>query len=101
MHAKQRESIAHGVIGAVCTDRAGVAAIGRTSARQRGKVDKHGIKQFDRYLSNEKVRSQVFLPRIVRRLIAARKEVVVAMSHRAWSCHPPGFPQSCPRVSAI
>lgn len=79
LHAKQRESIAHGVIGALHTDRAGVAAIGRAAARQRGKVDKHGIKQFDRYLSNEKVRPDVALPRVARRLIAARKELVVAL----------------------
>jgi hypothetical protein len=51
--------------------------IGRAAARRRGKVDKHGIKQFDRYLSNDKVRPQVFLPRLARRLLAARKEVVV------------------------
>jgi len=79
LHAKQRESIGHCVIGALHTDRAGVAAIGRAAARRRGKVDKHGIKQFDRYLSNDKVRPQVFLPRIARRLIAARKELVVAL----------------------
>jgi hypothetical protein len=65
------------VIGALHTDRAGVAAIGRAAARRRGKVDKHGIKQFDRYLSNEKVRPNVALPRLARRFIAARKEVVV------------------------
>jgi hypothetical protein len=64
LHAKQRESIGHCVIGALHTDRAGVAAIGRAAARRRGKVDKHGIKQFDRYLSNDKVLPQVFLPRI-------------------------------------
>jgi hypothetical protein len=79
LHAKQQESIAHCVIGALHTDRAGVAAIGRAAARRRGKVDKHGIKQFDRYLSNEKVRLDVTLPRLARRLIAARKEVVVVM----------------------
>src|SRR5271170_4152828 len=79
LHAKQQESIAHCVIGALHTDRAGVAAIGRAAARRRCKVDKHGIKQFDRYLSNEKVRLDVALPRLARRLIAARKEVVVVM----------------------
>jgi hypothetical protein len=79
LHAKQRESIGHCVIGALHADRAGVAAIGRAAARRRGKVDRHGIKQFDRYLSNDKVRPQVFLPRVARRRIAARKEVVVAL----------------------
>lgn len=79
LHAKQCESIAHGVVGALYTDRAGVAAIGRASARHRGKIDKHGIKQYDRYLSNEKVRPQVFLPRIARRLLGARKELVAAI----------------------
>jgi hypothetical protein len=77
LHAKQRESVGHSVVGALHADRAGVAAIGRAAARRRGKVDKHGIKQFDRYLSNDKVRPQVFLPRLARRLLAARKEVVV------------------------
>jgi hypothetical protein len=79
LHAKQRESVGHRVIGALHTDRAGVAAIGRAASRRRGKVDKPSIKQFDRYLSNDKVRPQVFLPRIARRLIAARKEVVVVI----------------------
>lgn len=79
LHAKQAESVANSVIGALHADRAGVAAIGRASARRRGTVDKYGIKQFDRYLSNEKVRSEVFVPRIARRLIAARKELVAAI----------------------
>lgn len=52
LHHKQVTSlfmVAVGVAHAVCL---GVAAVGTAMARAFGKVPKHGIKQFDRFLSN-------------------------------------------------
>jgi hypothetical protein len=54
LHAKQVLSIAHSVIGVASAAHAGVASIGRAAASARESNPKHGIKQFDKFLSNEK-----------------------------------------------
>jgi hypothetical protein len=55
LHAKQVLSIAHSVIGVANAAHAGVASIGRAAASARESNPKHGIKQFDRFLSNERI----------------------------------------------
>src|SRR5207247_2328338 len=55
LHAKQIESVAHAIVGAMAAPSAGVAALGRSAAAMRGKDAKHGIKQVDRLLSNRKI----------------------------------------------
>jgi Transposase DDE domain len=84
LHDKQIESIAHGTIGALFADRAGVAAIGRAAARRRGKSGKYGIKQFDRYLSNDKISFGIVFEEWVPRIVGARQEIVVALD---WTEH--------------
>jgi hypothetical protein len=84
LHAKQIESIAHGTIGALFADRAGIAAIGRAAARRRGKSDKHAIKQFDRYLSNDRIQFGIVFAEWVPLVVGPRKEVVIAMD---WTEH--------------
>ena len=79
LHAKQIESITHGTIGVLESDRASIAAIGRAMARRRGREDKHAIKQFDRFLSNEKIELDVFFEDWVPYLVGARREIVVSM----------------------
>ena len=58
LHVKQTESIAHATVGALHAPTASVAAIGRASARARGKREKHAIKQVDRRLSNDRIRTR-------------------------------------------
>lgn len=79
LHGKQIESIVHGTIGALYADRAGVAAIGRAAAKRRGVSDKHSIKQFDRYLSNDKIAFGIVFDEWVPYVVGPRKEIVVAM----------------------
>lgn len=79
LHAKQVESITHSTIGALYADRAGIAAIGRAMARRRGRDDKHAIKQFDRYLSNDNIDLDIAFEDWVPYLIGARREVIVSI----------------------
>jgi hypothetical protein len=59
LHAKQILSISHAVVGVAHAALAGVANIGRAEAAARGANAKHTIKQFDRFLSNEKIDLEV------------------------------------------
>jgi hypothetical protein len=82
VHAKQVESVAHAVVGALHAPNASVAAIGRASARARGMSDKHGIKQVDRMLSNDKLRTDRLFDWYVRAVVGARTEIAVSID---WS----------------
>ena len=79
LHVKQIDSLTHSVIGALVADRAEGAAIGRAAAHVREVADKHSIKQVDRFLGNEKVDPSRVMRRIVRRVVANRSEIVVAI----------------------
>jgi hypothetical protein len=79
LHAKQVESITHGAIGVLYADRASVAAIGRAMARRRGRQDKHAIKQFSRYLSNDHIDLDIAFEDWVPYLVGARREIVVSL----------------------
>jgi len=59
LHAKQVQSIAHAVTGVAHAALAGVANIGRAEAAARGTTPKHAIKQFDRFLSNQKIELKI------------------------------------------
>jgi len=82
LHAKQTESIAHAALGVLRAPNASIAAIGRASARSRGKRDKHGIKQVDRLLSNDRIRIERLFGSYVRALVGGRKEITAAID---WS----------------
>jgi hypothetical protein len=86
LHVKQIKSLTHGVIGALYADRAGVAAIGRAAARERDVEDKHAVKQFDRYLSNDKLDPTRVMRKIVQKVVGSRKEIVVAID---WTEYAP------------
>jgi len=79
LHEKQVMSLTHAVLGALHADRAGVAAIGRAAAHERGGSAKHSIKQVDRLLSNHKVDLPRVQRRLVRRLVGKRTEIVVSI----------------------
>lgn len=79
LHAKQIESLTHAIIGAVATTVAGVASIGRAAAGFRGKDDKHGIKQFDRLLSNRKIDDADLARQHMAFAIGQRRRVVLSL----------------------
>lgn len=79
LHAKQVESIAHGVLGVMHADQAGVSKIGTAAAAARGTNPKHGIKQFDRLLSNLKIQDEKALRAHIRFVLAARPVLVVSL----------------------
>lgn len=79
LHAKQVESLAHAIVGAMHADTASIAAIGRAAARQRDVTEKHSIKQVDRLLSNGKLNVSEVQRCIVAALVVHRPEVVVAL----------------------
>jgi hypothetical protein len=82
LHAKQTESIADATVGALHASNASIAAIGRASARARGKHDKHAIKQVDRMLSNDRIRIDAVFDRYVRAVVGGRREIVAVID---WS----------------
>jgi hypothetical protein len=79
LHAKQVESLAHAIVGAMHADTASIAAIGRAAARQREVTEKHSIKQVDRLLSNGKLNVAEVQRCIVSALVGGRPEIVVAL----------------------
>ncbi len=79
LHAKQIESIAHAVIGVTNAALAGVANIGRAEASARGTSPKHAIKQFDRFLSNEKIRLEDAETDYVRFVLGNRSKVTASL----------------------
>jgi hypothetical protein len=82
LHAKQTESIANATVGALHAPTASIAAIGRASARARGKHDKHAIKQVDRMLSNDRIRTATVFDYYVRGVVGGRREIVAVID---WS----------------
>ena len=84
LHPKQVESIAHAVLGAMHADQAGVAKVGTAAARARGTNAKHGIKQFDRLLGNEKIVDEKALQAHVCFVVGSRARVVASLD---WTEH--------------
>lgn len=79
LHQKQCLSIANAVVGAMHADRLGVAAVGRAMAAERGTEAKHGIKQVDRLLGNNKIDPESCFAAMVPWIIGDRKAIVVIM----------------------
>lgn len=79
LHAKQIESITHAIMGAMATPSAGVASVGRSAAAVRFKDAKHGIKQFDRLLSNRKIDDLDLVRQQVALVVGSRRQIVVTM----------------------
>jgi hypothetical protein len=87
LHAKQIESVAHAIIGAMAAPEAGVAALGRSAAAIRCKDAKHGIKQVDRLLSNRKIDDLDLVRHQVAFLVGGRSSIVVTMDWTEYGLH--------------
>lgn len=79
MHQKRAESIAMAVFGCMQTNRLGSAAIGTAMATARGKSAKHGIKQVDRLVGNDKFDVEDFFRGHVPWIVGGRREIVVSL----------------------
>lgn len=79
IHEKRARSIAFGVVGVLFADRLSGADVGRGIARAHGTSPKHGIKQFDRLLSNEGFDVPTCFQASVPLVVGERKEIVVAL----------------------
>jgi hypothetical protein len=87
LHAKQIESVAHAIVGAMATPTAGVAALGRSAAAVRCKDAKHGIKQVDRMLSNRKIDDLDLVRQQVAFVVGSRREVVLTLDWTEYGLH--------------
>ena len=79
LHAKQVVSLFMIAYGIVHSDRLGVAAVGTAMARAFGKKPKHGIKQVDRCLSNEKLDMQTLFDGFVPIVVGQRGWILVTL----------------------
>ncbi|MFY2558291.1 IS4 family transposase [Corallococcus terminator] len=79
LHARRVLSLSYATLGAVHAASLSVHAIGQALAWARGGVEKHGIKQVDRLLSNEGVDVWKLLPSWVAFVLAERTEALVAL----------------------
>jgi hypothetical protein len=79
LHAKRLESLTNYTIGAVEAPRAAVHAIGAAYAAVAEIQPRHGVKQVDRFLSNEGIDVEALTVDWVRFVIGARKEIIVAL----------------------
>jgi hypothetical protein len=87
LHAKQIESVAHAMLGAMAAPSAGVASLGRSAAAVRCKNAKHGIKQVDRLLSNRKIDDLDLVRQQVAFVVGSRSTVVVTMDWTEYGLH--------------
>lgn len=79
MHAARIESLANGVVGVLSAAVLSIHAIGHAYAVLGGTKAKSGIKQIDRLLSNPGIDVAVIQRRWVEFVVAARKQIVVAL----------------------
>lgn len=85
MHQKRAESIGLAVVGCMYTERLGSAGIGAAMASARGKSAKHGIKQVDRLVGNDKFDVAEAFKAYVPCVVGARKSIVTTMD---WTEYP-------------
>ena len=79
VHATRVLSFASGVVGVIHAAALGVHVIGRGLADAMGLAPKHAIKQVDRLLSNTGITVWQWFHQWVTFVVAARKEIVVAL----------------------
>lgn len=79
IHAKRVYSLANATLGVIASASLAIHAIGQGLAQARGTMDKHGVKQVDRLLSNKGIDVWSLFANWVPFLIGARKSIVVAM----------------------
>ena len=79
IHTKRIDSLANATLGTLNSSSLKVSAIGEGLARARGLDPKHAVKQVDRLLSNPGIESWSYFEYWIPKVVAARKEILVAM----------------------
>jgi Transposase DDE domain len=79
LHAKTEKSISNAVLGLLHSHVLSVTSIGTAWARVTGHDAKHGVKQVDRLISNERFSLEDCLRAYVRKVVGGRRSVVVAL----------------------
>lgn len=79
LHSKRLDSLANYAVGTMEATRAGIHAIGAAYAGVAEIGPKHGIKQVDRFLSNEGIDVERLTPAWAAFVLGARKEVLLAL----------------------
>jgi hypothetical protein len=79
LHHKHVLSLVMITIGVLLSDRLGIAAVGLAMSRAFGKTAKHGKKQVDRYLSNQKMSLNALFLCLVPFVVGKRQEIYVTM----------------------
>jgi DDE family transposase len=79
LHAKRLESLTNYAIAAMEAPRAAVHAIGAAYAEVAEIKPRHGVKQVDRFLSNQGIDVEALTPAWARFVIGSRKEIIVAL----------------------
>lgn len=79
LHAKDVDSLAHAVVGAMHSDALSIHALGRGLANVQESSAKHAIKRVDRLLGNQRLTPDRAFNGWVPWVIGARKEIVVAI----------------------
>jgi hypothetical protein len=80
LHHKQVLSFALVTLGVIYTARMTIHAIGTAMARMRGhSCPKHGIKQVDRFMSNDKIKQVELRKGLVTAVVGKRKHIDVSM----------------------
>lgn len=87
LHAKQIQSVAHAIVGAMASPNAGVAAVGRSAAAVRRKSAKHGIKQVDRLLSNDNIDDLDLVRAHVAFVVGNRSSIVATLDWTEYGLH--------------
>jgi len=79
LHHKQVLSIALVALGVIYAVKMTIHAVGTAMAGVRGAVPKHGIKQVDRFMSNDKLKPVDLRRGLVWLVVGNRKKIVVTM----------------------
>lgn len=79
VHAKRLDSLANYTVGAMQASRAAIHALGAAYAEVASIQPKHGVKQVDRFLSNDGINVEELTPAWAKFVLGPRKEVLLAM----------------------
>jgi hypothetical protein len=79
VHAKRVESLANGATGTMLAARAAIHAIGAAYAEVAEIKPRHGVKQVDRYLSNQGIDVEALTPAWASFVLGSRREALIAL----------------------
>ena len=79
LHARRVLSLAHATLGVIHAASLGIHAIGQALADARGTHSRHGVKQVDRFLSNEGINIWSLAASWVPFVLGERKEALVSL----------------------